>query len=91
MILTCPSCATQYVVKDGAIPANGRQVRCAACGHSWRQEADAPALEPEERPSPDEAIIPSDLVAEEAYAEAGFSEAGASEDVEAAEPDVGYG
>jgi predicted Zn finger-like uncharacterized protein len=91
MILTCPSCATQYVVKDGAIPASGRQVRCAACGHSWRQEADAPASEPEERPSADEAIIPSDPVAEEAYAEAGFSEAGASEDVEAAEPDVGYG
>jgi predicted Zn finger-like uncharacterized protein len=37
MILTCPSCGTQYVVKDGAIPLDGRQVRCAACKHSWHQ------------------------------------------------------
>ena len=37
MILTCPSCGTQYVVKDGAIPPAGRQVRCKACGHSWRE------------------------------------------------------
>lgn len=37
MILTCPSCGTQYVVKDGAIPTGGRQVRCASCKHSWHQ------------------------------------------------------
>src|SRR5690348_13887169 len=43
MILTCPSCGTQYVVKDGAIPPEGRQVRCASCKHSWHQEA--PAME----------------------------------------------
>jgi predicted Zn finger-like uncharacterized protein len=43
MILTCPSCGTQYVVKDGAIPPEGRQVRCASCKHSWHQ--DAPAME----------------------------------------------
>jgi len=41
MILTCPSCGTQYVVKDGAIPPEGRQVRCAACKHSWHQNPDA--------------------------------------------------
>jgi predicted Zn finger-like uncharacterized protein len=38
MILTCPSCGTQYVVKDGAVPPGGRQVRCAACKHSWHQD-----------------------------------------------------
>ena len=43
MILTCPSCGTHYVVKDGAIPPEGRQVRCASCKHSWHQ--DAPAME----------------------------------------------
>ena len=37
MILTCPSCGTQYVVKDGAITPSGRQVRCKACQHSWRE------------------------------------------------------
>ena len=40
MILTCPSCGTQYVVKDGAIPPEGRQVRCAACKHSWHQDSE---------------------------------------------------
>ena len=49
MILTCPNCGTQYVVKDGAIPPEGRQVRCASCKHSWHQEpdeiSDAPAQE----------------------------------------------
>ena len=40
MILTCPNCGTQYAVKDGAIPAHGRKVRCAACGESWHQGPD---------------------------------------------------
>lgn len=43
MILTCPSCGTQYVVKDGAIPPEGRQVRCAACKHSWHQDPESGA------------------------------------------------
>lgn len=54
MILTCPECGTQYVVKDGAIPAGGRQVRCASCKHSWHQDADEPetlALMPEQEAS----------------------------------------
>ena len=48
MILTCPNCGTQYVVKDGAIPPQGRQVRCASCKHSWHQDpesADEAAVE----------------------------------------------
>jgi len=51
MILTCPSCGTQYVVKDGAIPPGGRQVRCASCKHSWHQDPEdlelTPAMEPD--------------------------------------------
>ena len=68
MILTCPSCGTQYVVKDGAIPASGRQVRCKACQHSWREfpaAADGPLELDREAP---EQATPS--VAEEAVAEA---------------------
>jgi len=54
MILTCPSCGTQYVVKDGAIPPQGRQVRCASCKHSWHQDPDPPAeleMGPEMQPA----------------------------------------
>ena len=46
MILTCPACDTKYVVKDGAIPPGGRQVRCASCKHSWHQNPDGPIEEP---------------------------------------------
>ena len=43
MILTCPACATQYRLKDGAIPPEGRQVRCAACKHKWHEDGPAAA------------------------------------------------
>jgi predicted Zn finger-like uncharacterized protein len=46
MILTCPACDTKYVVKDGAIPPGGRQVRCASCKHSWHQDPEVTAAEP---------------------------------------------
>jgi predicted Zn finger-like uncharacterized protein len=38
MILTCASCATRYYADEGSIPPQGRQVRCAACGNTWRVE-----------------------------------------------------
>ena len=81
MILTCPDCGTQYVVKDGAIPPEGRQVRCAACKHSWHQDPDpaeaaaetetAPAFEPDQ-PHDETApnIAEADSGADESLAEA---------------------
>jgi predicted Zn finger-like uncharacterized protein len=92
MILTCPSCGTQYVVKDGAIPAAGRQVRCKACGHSWREvpaavAADETAVETFEAP------VPQDPVPEEPAAEAGYSDVGAPEgpaDDDSTVDDTGY-
>jgi predicted Zn finger-like uncharacterized protein len=50
MILTCPSCGTQYAVKDGAIPSQGRKVRCASCGNSWHQDPEASAEQPPAAP-----------------------------------------
>src|SRR5579871_1981003 len=42
MILTCPECATGYFVEDDQIPAAGRSVRCAACGHRWSARPERP-------------------------------------------------
>ncbi len=39
MRLTCPDCGAQYDVSDDAIPAEGRDVECSNCGHSWFQAA----------------------------------------------------
>jgi predicted Zn finger-like uncharacterized protein len=65
MILTCPSCGTQYVVKDGAIPPEGRQVRCAACKHSWHEEPEREAASA----TVDEAPAAADVEPERAEAE----------------------
>lgn len=56
MILTCPNCGTQYVVKDDSIPPEGRQVRCAACKHSWHQDPLNAAAADEIRPDEVEAV-----------------------------------
>ena len=48
MILVCPHCATRYIVPDEALGVNGRQVRCAACKHSWFQQGADMALPAEQ-------------------------------------------
>ncbi|MEO1199497.1 MAG: MJ0042-type zinc finger domain-containing protein [Pseudomonadota bacterium] len=35
MILTCPACDTRYTLKIQSLPLDGRQVKCAKCGHAW--------------------------------------------------------
>ena len=79
MILTCPNCGTQYVVKDGAIPPEGRQVRCASCKHSWHQD-------PEEAGAPEAAAVEQDA----AITEPGSAEVAPAPDTEAAPPEAGF-
>jgi predicted Zn finger-like uncharacterized protein len=43
MILTCPTCASRYRIDETKLGPQGRTVRCAGCGESWRAE---PLAEP---------------------------------------------
>ena len=69
MILTCPNCGTQYVVKDGAVPPQGRQVRCASCKHSWHQDPEpvsalemGPEMQPAESAPEDESFAEATMI-----------------------------
>ncbi len=37
MIVSCPSCATRYLVDPTALGETGRIVRCARCAHTWME------------------------------------------------------
>lgn len=68
MILTCSSCGTRYSVDGSKFPAAGRTVRCAKCGHSWHQAAEAPVEPPEPvmaPPAPGPEVHPAEAEAGE--------------------------
>ena len=58
MIVSCPSCATRYLIDPTALGGEGRTVRCAKCSHTWREQppADMPKridiLPPDSEPRP---------------------------------------
>jgi len=54
MILTCPRCATRYLVDDGEMRPEGRKVKCGACGEEWRVAANG-EIDP---PLPAETAVP---------------------------------
>ena len=53
MILTCPSCATRYSIDPVTIGPEGRAVKCAKCGHKWRE------FQPDDMPKPVAAAEPA--------------------------------
>jgi predicted Zn finger-like uncharacterized protein len=55
VIVSCPACATRFSLDASLLGPNGRNVRCAKCGHRWRQEPPAPIepLPPEPAPAPE--------------------------------------
>lgn len=50
MILTCSSCSTRYLIDPASVNTDGRTVKCAKCGHKWREypPADLPKQVTEE-------------------------------------------
>jgi predicted Zn finger-like uncharacterized protein len=47
MIITCPSCQTNFMLSASALGTEGRKVRCAKCGHEWHAMPEAKAEVPE--------------------------------------------
>jgi predicted Zn finger-like uncharacterized protein len=66
MIITCPSCATQFFVPDDKIGPHGRRVRCAKCAEQWLQKPE-PAMPRARAPKP--ALDDDDPFATPAYEE----------------------
>jgi predicted Zn finger-like uncharacterized protein len=48
VIVSCPACATRFSLDATLLGPNGRNVRCAKCGHRWKQEP--PPAAPAELP-----------------------------------------
>ena len=40
MLLTCSSCNSKYLVNSANLKPDGKNVKCAVCGHNWFQKPD---------------------------------------------------
>lgn len=64
MRLKCPGCGALYEVDDDAIPPEGREVLCAACGTTWfqrREDAGSAVTEAKSSSTPYHRISPETL------------------------------
>lgn len=53
--IVCPNCRARYDIPRNVIPAEGRDVQCSSCGHTWFQAAPAQAAPQQPPPQPAEA------------------------------------
>ena len=95
MILTCPACQTRYQADASKFPPQGRDVRCARCGHTWHQLPPEPepaeeipvAPPPEPEPPPPPSYAPEPSAPEpEAYVQPPVRDVEPHEDAQEAEP-----
>jgi predicted Zn finger-like uncharacterized protein len=52
MIISCPSCKTQFRVDGALLTADGKKVRCSKCDHVWRAMPDGQSAPSVEQPAP---------------------------------------
>lgn len=60
MILTCPNCASRFLISAEALAPSGRRVKCSACGTQWFQIPDSDAAD-DETQSPPARLIDEDI------------------------------
>lgn len=68
MILTCPACASRYVVDAASVGPAGRTVRCSQCRSSWHAQPSSDPLEL--KPAPRDALVAAQVPAAELPGEA---------------------
>jgi predicted Zn finger-like uncharacterized protein len=58
MDIACPTCEAAYEIDDATVGADGRKVRCAACGTVWRVFRAAPVMAGDDQASGAETAVP---------------------------------
>lgn len=65
MIISCPNCFARYTLPQGALPDEGRKVRCSSCSNTWHatpDEVEVPVIEPVSEPVSDPVMEPVEEV-----------------------------